>query len=94
VLGDIPEQSSEAAASEWESEWQRNLLKAALERVRRHVKEEQFQIFDLYVVREWPVKRVTQALGVSPARVYLAKHRITLLIRREVRRLEKGWARG
>jgi RNA polymerase sigma-70 factor (ECF subfamily) len=94
VLDDIPEQSSEAAASEWESEWQRNLLKAALERVRRHVKEEQFQIFDLYVLRQWPVERVTQALGVSTARVYLAKHRITRLIKKEVRRLEIVGGRG
>jgi DNA-directed RNA polymerase specialized sigma24 family protein len=87
---EIPEPASEAAASEWEGEWQRNMLKAALERTRRHVREEQYQLFDLYVLRQWPVDRITQTLGVSATRVYLAKHRITRLIRKEVHRLQKG----
>jgi len=94
LLDEVPELPNEAAASEWESEWQRNLLKAALERVRRHVREEQYQLFDLYVIRQWPVDRITQTLGVSAARVYLAKHRITRLIKKEVGRLEKGWDGG
>ena len=89
----IPEVPSEAV-SEWESEWQRNLLKAALERVKRRVREEQYQLFDLYVVRQWPVHRITQTLGVSATRVYLAKHRLTRLLRKEMRQLEKGWNSG
>ncbi len=89
---EISQLPSEAAASEWESEWQKNLLKAALQREKRQVREEQYQLFDLYVVREWPVKRITETLGVSATRVYLAKHRITRLIQKEVRRLEKGWS--
>jgi RNA polymerase sigma-70 factor (ECF subfamily) len=91
---EIPEVPGEAVASEWEGEWQRNLLKAALERIRRRVREEQYQLFDLYVVRQWPVDRITQILGVSATRVYLAKHRITRLIQQEVRRLQKTCGDG
>ncbi len=94
IPDEIPEAPSEAAASEWEGEWQRNLLKAALERIRRHVREEQYQLFDLYVLRQWPVERITQTLGVSAARVYLAKHRITGLITKEVHRMQKQWDSG
>jgi DNA-directed RNA polymerase specialized sigma24 family protein len=47
----------------------------------------QWQIFDLYVLKEWPVREVAQALGVSIGRVYLAKHRISALVKREVKRI-------
>jgi RNA polymerase sigma factor (sigma-70 family) len=90
-LDDIPEPPNEAVASEWENEWQRNLLKAALDQVKLHVREEQYQLFDLYVIRQWPVDRITQTLGVSATRVYLAKHRLTRLLKKEVRRLEEKW---
>jgi RNA polymerase sigma-70 factor (ECF subfamily) len=84
----------ESAAAEWEKEWQSNLLKAALERVKLRVSEEQYQLFDLCVFQQWPPGRITRTLGVSAARVYLAKHRVTRLVEREVRRLEKEWNSG
>ena len=91
---EIPGQTIDANESEWESEWQRNLLKTALEQVKRHVREEQYQLFDLYVIRQWPVDRITQTLGVSATRVYLAKYRITRRLKKEVRRLEARWNSG
>jgi len=48
-------------------------------------------MFDFYAVRQWPVGKVAQTLGVSAAQVYLAKHRVTGLIKKEVRALEKKW---
>ena len=93
-LEEVPEEPSEAVATEWESEWQRNLLKAGLEQVKRHVREEQYQLFDLYAIRQWPVDRITQTMGVSATRVYLAKYRITRRLKKEVRRLEARWNSG
>ena len=75
----------------WEEEWRTNLLKAATERVKHRVKEEHYQMFDFYVLRQWPVDKVAQTLGVSAAQVYLAKHRVTRLIRKEVHVLENMW---
>ncbi len=75
----------------WEMEWQANLMATAAERVKRRVKEEHFQIFDLNVVRQWPASKVAKALGVNIAQVYLAKHRMLALIKKEVRLLEKQW---
>lgn len=80
--------------ADWEREWQWNLLKAAMDRVKVRVNEEQYQLFDLCVVKQWPVSRITTTLEVSAARVYLARHRIGRLIEKEVRRLEKEWERG
>jgi RNA polymerase sigma-70 factor (ECF subfamily) len=73
----------------WDKEWKENLIEAAIERVKRQVKEEHFQMFDLYVTKKWSVGAVAQTFGVNPGQVYLAKHRIGSLIRKEVRRLEK-----
>ena len=87
-LPELPEQSSELR---WEKEWEANLLQAAIDRVKLRVREEQYQIFDLQVLRHWPVSRITSTLGVSAARVYLAKHRVAALIKKEVRILKKQW---
>jgi DNA-directed RNA polymerase specialized sigma24 family protein len=81
----------DSAGERWEEEWQNNLVKAAMDRVKLRVREEQYQMFDLQVLRHWPVSRVAQTLGVSAARVYLAKHRVTGLIKKEVRALQKSW---
>lgn len=72
----------------WERDWQRNLIDAAIEMVKRDVSPRQFQIFDLYVLKEWPVGRITTALGVSSAQVYLAKHRISALMKKRLKELE------
>jgi DNA-directed RNA polymerase specialized sigma24 family protein len=73
----------------WEEEWQRTLFAAALSRVKRQANARHYQMFDLHAVKHWSVDKVAQTLGVSTGQVRLAKHRITVLMRREVARLEK-----
>jgi RNA polymerase sigma-70 factor (ECF subfamily) len=90
-IAEIPDPASAGLESLWEAEWQSNLMEAALERVRRRVKEEHYQIFDLNVVRQWPANKVARILEVNIAQVYLAKHRVMALLKREVRMLEKQW---
>lgn len=76
----------------WEEEWQQNLMDVALARVKQKVSIKEFQIFDLYVLKAWPVSEVKRMLHVSAARVYVTKHRISALIRKEVRKLEEEMA--
>jgi RNA polymerase sigma-70 factor (ECF subfamily) len=71
----------------WEAQWQQNLLETATERVKQQVSPKQYQMFDLYVLREWPVRKVAQTLGVSATQVYLAKHRVGSLLKKEMKRL-------
>ena len=75
----------------WEAEWRANLLEAATERVRLKVKEEHYQMFDLNVVKQLPAQQVAKRLGVNVGLVYLAKHRVSALIRKEVQLLEKDF---
>ena len=49
----------------------------------------QFQMFDLYVLKEWPVRDVAKTLHANIAQVYLAKHRVTGLIKQETEKLRK-----
>ena len=44
----------------------------------------QYQIFHYYVVKQWEAKRVQQHLGVSMAQVYLAKHRVGGMMKKEI----------
>jgi RNA polymerase sigma-70 factor (ECF subfamily) len=73
----------------WDEEWQRGIADAAIQRVKAQVTPKQFQIFDLYVLKEWPMQKVTSTLGVNIGQVYLAKHRIMILIRKAIKSLEK-----
>jgi RNA polymerase sigma-70 factor (ECF subfamily) len=84
----VPDPASLALDSVWEEEWQKNLLDAAIERVKQQVTPKQFQIFDLSVLRDLPVGEVTKLLKVNTAQVYLARHRVGALIKKEAKRLE------
>ena len=76
--------------AEWDDAWEKNLVTQAMEQVRAKIEERQFQIFDLYVMKGWPPGDVAKTLGISIARVYLTKHRVAGLVKKEVQRLEKA----
>jgi RNA polymerase sigma-70 factor (ECF subfamily) len=85
----IPDPAVLEFGAEWDAAWEKNLLGRALERVRGQIDERQFQIFDLNVAKGWPAAEVAQTLGINVARVYLTKHRVSALVKREVRRLAR-----
>ena len=66
---EIPDRADDGLEQIWEEEWRANLMAAAAERVKRRVKEEHYQIFDLSVMRQWPASKVAQTLGVNIAQV-------------------------
>jgi len=73
----------------WETEWKENLFEAAIARVKKKIEPKQFQIFDCYVRKEWPAQKVAERLGVNVGQVYLARHRVGALLKKEIRALEK-----
>lgn len=73
----------------WDSEWEKNLMDAAIQRVKRRVSIEQFQMFDLFVLKGWPARQVAKTLHVTVAHVYVAKHRISKLVQKEIAQLEQ-----
>ena len=72
----------------WDSEWRRNLTAVAVARVKAKVSPKQFQIFDCYVLKGWGVKKTAETLGVNTAQVYLARHRVGALVKKEIKQLD------
>jgi RNA polymerase sigma-70 factor (ECF subfamily) len=85
----IPDEASLGLDAHWEAEWRNNLMSAALASVKRHVKPKQFQMFELAALQHWPVQDIARTLKVSAAQVYLAKHRVGSLLKKELRRLAR-----
>ena len=85
----VPDPAGFDPATIWDEEWEKNLLNAALARIKRQVRPEQYEIYHLHVILERPVREVRRTLGVSAGQVYLAKHRVGALLKKEIRRLEK-----
>jgi RNA polymerase sigma-70 factor (ECF subfamily) len=73
----------------WDEEWEKNLLAAATARARRRVDPRQYQIFDCQVNKGWTTERIDKAFGITANHVYVAKHRVTDLIKEEAERLKK-----
>jgi RNA polymerase sigma factor (sigma-70 family) len=88
----FPDSSAQTLDDLWEQEWKENLFGAAITRLKKKVDPKQLQIFDCYVQKEWPAQKVAEHLRVSVGQVYLARHRISALLKKEVKALEKsGW---
>ena len=90
LLDRVPdEQAQQQWERAWDGEWEKNLMDAAIQRVKRRVSIEQFQMFDLFVLKGWPARDVAKTLSVTIAHVYVAKHRLSKLVKKEVAVLEE-----
>ncbi len=88
VIDRVPDPRSFDLDSVWEEQWRQKLYAAAVHRVKRCANTEQYQMFDLYVVKGLSAGEVAKTFGTNIAQVYLAKHRISKLIKKEVNLLE------
>jgi len=85
----IPDPAGSKLEQIWHAEWGKRVFGLALGNVRHQVKASQYQLFDLYAIKQWPVQKVARALEVNVGQVYLAKHRVSALLKREIKRIEK-----
>ncbi len=73
----------------WEAEWQQQMLEAAMLHVKQKLEPVKYRLFDCYINKGWPPRRVAEKFGVGLRQVYAAKHHVQNLLRQEVSRLEK-----
>ncbi|HEY3857919.1 MAG TPA: sigma-70 family RNA polymerase sigma factor [Verrucomicrobiae bacterium] len=85
----VPAPPKDQLEAAWDSEWRAAWLNAGLAAVKGSIDAKQWQIFDLYVLKEWQPRDVARTLKISVARVYLAKHRVSALLKKEMKLLEK-----
>jgi hypothetical protein len=83
----VPDPSGFDLEGIWDQEWESNLLAAATERIKKRISPILYQIFDLRVVKQWPARKVADALHVSLARVYYVEYKVSALVKKEVQRL-------
>ena len=85
----IPDPGGIAFETMWSEEWEKNLMAAALEQVKRQVSPKQYQMFDLHALQNLSVQNTAQTLQVSLASVYMAKHRVARLLKKAIKELQK-----
>ena len=88
-LPELTDPTGDALGKIWDDEWQAQLRTAALERVKKRVKDEHFQIFELFVLQGWEARAVARTLGVSLPSVYWARHKVAEALKTEFQGLEK-----
>ena len=84
----IPDPNNDIDAK-YEVDYRQTIQEAALERVKRSVKAKQYQVFDLYVLKQWPASKVAGFLGLNAGQVFVSKHRVLAVMKKEVQRLQK-----
>jgi RNA polymerase sigma-70 factor (ECF subfamily) len=72
----------------WDDEWQAHLLSTALNRVKRRVKPEHYEVYYLHIIKEQTARDVSRTLGVSIAQIHMVKHRVGRLLKKEIERLQ------
>lgn len=85
----VADPASEEFESEWDTRWEENLLKVALDRTKRRVSPGSYRIYDCCVHQELAAGRVARLLRVNVAKVYLARHRVGRVVREELLRLRR-----
>ena len=85
----VPDVGSLALDTIWEGEWRENLLRAALERVKQTVNPAHYEMYHLHAVQGLTPRETARALGVSTASVYLAKHRVGRLMKKQIELLQR-----
>jgi RNA polymerase sigma factor (sigma-70 family) len=86
----LPDPSADAALeATWDEEWERNLVDAAMERVKLRVNAEHYQVFYLSAVKGLGTREVARMLQINAGKIYLIRHRLAKEVKREVERLRE-----
>lgn len=86
-------ESPQLVQHEWDRFEGTDLLLRSLEQVAKEVESVTYQAFQLHVLEDWPVRRVTGFLRISEESVYAAKSRVLARLRRVVNAVSEGGTR-
>ena len=86
-LEELADPASVEPDETWERDWQENLLRAALARVRERVRPKHFQIYEYHVLKGRDARETARDLDTTLAQVYVVKFRVGNEIKKELRRL-------
>ncbi len=89
LLGEQPAPEKDLSLL-WDQEYERQLLAWAADQIRGTVQESTWQAFWQTAVEGKSGKEVAQALGMTVAAVYLAKSRVMVRLKDQVRQMEEN----
>ncbi len=89
AINRIPDPAGVQLETVWDEEWAKNLTAVALEQVKRRVSAKQYQMFDLHVLQNLSVQETARTVCAGAASVYMAKYRISRLLKKAVGKLER-----
>lgn len=75
----------------WEAEWERSVLAACMEEVRRQVEPGTMRAFELFTLQEKPAEEVARQLGMTANAVFKAKRRVLSRMREVYQYLQQNW---
>jgi RNA polymerase sigma factor (sigma-70 family) len=85
----VPDPASLQLDHIWEEQWEKNLFSVAMENVKNRVSPKQFLLFQEQVLKELPAPKVAQKYGLNLAQVYMARYRVSRLLKKELRKLRQ-----
>ncbi|HEV3022403.1 MAG TPA: sigma-70 family RNA polymerase sigma factor, partial [Pirellulales bacterium] len=83
-LDALENSASAGAEAEWTSEFNAQILRAALERTRGEFEPQTWRCFELVWLDDRPAAEAAEALGVPIGTIYVAKSRVLKRLREEV----------
>jgi len=92
IMNAVPDPASLDLEAAWDEGWRRNIAEAALRKIKNEVDPEQYQIFHLHIVKEWRAREVAKRLGVTLSHVYFASYKITRLLKKEIRYMQRKFS--
>lgn len=75
-INSIPDTAAQEITAHWEAEWENNLLRTGLDRLKTRVDPKHYQIFFLSELQGWDGAKVAKWLGVTRSQVYTVSHRL------------------
>ena len=91
LLDSLPDAVTLPPDEAWDREWEQNLVRLALDRVKARTKPLHFQAFHRLAVLGFTAREVARTLDLSLPQVYLAKHRVGGLMKQELRQLQRQY---
>ena len=73
----------------WNEEWNKHVTERALEKAKRQVGAEHYQIFYYHVIKNLPAKQVAELMQVQLPEVYYAKKKVSKILQTEIKHLEQ-----
>ena len=75
----------------WENEWQQAVLKQCMNEVRKQVKPQTMEAFEMFALKGMSAEDVAAKLGMTENAVWIAKNRVLSRLREVQKYMEENW---